>query len=93
MSRLTTISHLGEHSKLTIGSRLREVRKVLKLNGEAFAKAIGTSQASLSLYENGKSAVPIRIVICVGEDFEVDTNWLLLGRTRMFVATQKARMS
>ena len=90
MSRLFTIRHIDPKNKAEIGRRLKAVRKTVGEVGETFAQAIGTFQASLSGYENGKNAVPIRIVLCLCETYRVDANWLLLGRGQMFRVVRQA---
>ncbi|WBY18123.1 helix-turn-helix transcriptional regulator (plasmid) [Erythrobacteraceae bacterium WH01K] len=90
MSRLSTISHIDPKSRAEIGQRLKAVRTSVGEVGETFAQAIGTSQASLSGYENGKNAIPIRIVLCLCETYQVDAHWLLLGRGWMIRFVRQA---
>lgn len=90
MSRLSTMSHIDPKNRAEIGRRLKAARKSVGEVGENFAHAIGTSQASLSGYENSKNAVPIRIVLCLCETYRVDANWLLLGKGQMFRILRRA---
>ncbi len=90
MTAIADMRHLASSEKKAIGRRLRSIRKTHDVTGEGFAKAVGTSQASLSGYETGRNAVPIRIVVCVCEIYEVNADWLLMGRGRMLRFVRKA---
>ena len=64
----------------TPGSRLREFRATLELSGDLFARTLGTSAATLSVLENDKAPIPLRIIFCLSEAYGLRADWLLLGR-------------
>ena len=64
-----------------IGTRIRELRG--DVTQEEFARILGISQAQLSKYELGQSAVPIGVLIRLAKRHGTTTDWILLGKTLM----------
>ncbi|MFD1780797.1 helix-turn-helix domain-containing protein [Fredinandcohnia salidurans] len=64
---------------LTLGNRIKYVRKTNKLNQVEFAKLIGVSQGTLSEIEKGKYNPSLEIIISIHKNFKVDLEWLLVN--------------
>ncbi|HWO76945.1 MAG TPA: helix-turn-helix transcriptional regulator [Bacillus sp. (in: firmicutes)] len=67
---------------LTLGQRIKYVRKSNKLNQIEFAKIIGVSQGTLSELEKDKYKPSIETIISIYEVFKVDLEWLLVNSTQ-----------
>lgn len=65
-------------------SRLKVLRKALKLNQLEFAKKIGIAQNSLSLIETGKNVLTQQNINLICLTFNVSKDWLELGVGEMF---------
>jgi transcriptional regulator with XRE-family HTH domain len=73
-----------------IGGRLKEVRNRLGYKTqEPFAVKIGTSQTTLSKYENGTIDIPDDLKIKISE-FGINIHWLITGEGEMFLESQNA---
>lgn len=72
---------------MTIGERIKLLRKELGLNQSQFADKIGLKQAAIGLYENNQRGVAdhIRLLIC--EKYNVNEKWLSTGEGEMFTKT------
>jgi transcriptional regulator with XRE-family HTH domain len=64
----------------TIGMRLKYIRKLHKLNQDQFSQKIHLAQGRLSELEQGKCKPSTETLISIAENFDIDLNWLLLGR-------------
>lgn len=64
---------------LTLGNRIKYVRKTNKLNQVEFAKIIGVSQGTLSEIEKGKYNPSLEIIISIHKNFKVNLEWLLVN--------------
>src|SRR5690348_10591976 len=67
---------------VTIGERVKYVRKIHKLNQVEFSHAIQISQGRLSEIEIGKCNPSAETLISIARTFDVDLNWLLLGENK-----------
>jgi transcriptional regulator with XRE-family HTH domain len=63
----------------TIGSRIKMIRKLNKINQVDFSNRIGISQATLSELEQDKYKPSVDTILAIVELFEVDVEWILLG--------------
>ena len=61
-----------------IGDRVRQLRK--QVTQEDFAQTLGISQAQLSKYELGQSALPLGVLIKLAKTFDTTVDWVLIGR-------------
>lgn len=68
-----------------MNTRIREVRKILRLNQTEFGKAIGITHSSLSDIENGNCTITERIIIAICLRFNVNENWLRHGKGNIFI--------
>lgn len=64
---------------MTLGQRIKNVRKRNKLNQVEFAKIIGVSQGTLSELEKDKYNPSIETIISIHKNFRVDLEWLLVN--------------
>ena len=69
---------------LTIGERIKEVRKTLDLNQTVFGSKIGLKQAAIGLYENNQRTVSERSISDICREFDVNETWLRDGTGNMF---------
>jgi DNA-binding transcriptional regulator YiaG len=60
-----------------LGKRIRHLRELT--TQEEFARALGISQAQLSKYELGQSAVPLSVLIKLVKRSGKSANWILMG--------------
>lgn len=63
----------------TIGSRIRLIRKLNKINQVDFSNRIGISQATLSEVEQDKYKPSVDTIIAIAAEFGSDVKWILLG--------------
>ncbi len=69
----------GDVDLQALGNRLRQLRA--QATQEEFARFLGISQAQLSKYELGQSALPLGIVIRLAEKYGKSTDWILTGKS------------
>lgn len=60
----------------TFSKRLKELRASLNLTQSEFAKEIGTTQATLSSYENSSKLPSIELLISISKKCNVSIDWL-----------------
>jgi len=70
---------------MTIGERIREIRKVLDINQTAFGSRIGLKQAAIGLYENEQRTVSDRCISDICREFNVNEKWLRNETGEMFI--------
>lgn len=63
----------------TIGSRIRAIRKLNKINQVDFSNRIGISQATLSELEQDKYKPSVETVLSIVSEFGVNIEWILIG--------------
>ena len=64
---------------MTIGERIRKLRKDIKLSQAKFGERIGVKGATVGLYESGDRNVTDRVVSQISQAFNVHENWLRTG--------------
>lgn len=70
---------------MTVGERIRQVRKSLNLTLEKFGQQIGLKKNSLSQLENNVNAVTEQNIKSICREFGVDYIWLTTGKGEMFI--------
>ena len=70
---------------MTIGERVKTLRKELGLTLEKFANPIGIHRGSLSAIENDKSGMSDRTLLAICREYGVSERWLRDGEGEMFV--------
>ena len=81
---------------MTIGDRIREVRKLNRITQEKLAELLGVSRVTISSWENDENAPTVDNIIYLSETFYVSTDYLLIGLTdpddKTQVKTAQAKM-
>lgn len=79
---------------MTIGERVKTLRKELGLTLEKFANPIGIHRGSLSAIENDKSGMSDRTLLAICREYGVSEEWLRDGIGEMFVpVTQNEKIA
>ena len=78
---------------MTIGERVKFLRKGLGLNQTQFAEKIGLKQAAIGLYENNQRSVTDRIILLICEKYSVNEEWLRNGIEPMFIESDSTIIS
>lgn len=65
---------------MTIGERIRDVRKSNGLTLEKFGERIGITASSLSTIENNKSNPSDQTILSIIREFKVNAEWLKTGK-------------
>jgi len=78
---------------LTIGERMKAVRKSLGLNQTEFGEKIGFKQALIGQMENGSRNVLDRTILLLCEKYCVNEKWLRTGEGCMFSETDSTILS
>ena len=73
----------------TINTRIKELRKSLKLTQAEFGDKIGIRHSSLSDIENNNCLVTKRNIISICKVFNVNEEWLVNGTGNMFIEIDK----
>lgn len=74
---------------MTIGERIKKVRKDKDLTQQEFCNQIGLKRNSISLVEAGKRNISDQAIKSICREFSVDETWLRTGEGEMF--TKKDR--
>ena len=61
----------------SIGNRLKNIRKKLKLSQAKFAESIGINQSTWWAYENGKTLITTSSLITLAKKYKVSIDWIL----------------
>ena len=69
---------------MTIGKRLKTVRKELNLTLDKFGEKIGLKKATLSKMENDTSGLTDQTIMLICREFNVNEEWLRNGTGDMF---------
>ncbi len=78
---------------MTIGQRIREVRKHYGLNQTDFGEKIGLKQTAIGLYENDQRGVADRTILLICEKYGVREEWLRNGAGEMFIESDSTIIS
>lgn len=77
---------------MTIGDRIKELRKELDLTQAAFAEKIGLRATAIGLYESGDRAVTERSILAICREYNVNEEWLRNGTGEMFLALDSSAL-
>lgn len=69
---------------MTIGERIKTLRKELGLTLEKLGEKLGVTKSSLSMIENGKANPGEQTILLVCREFNVNEEWLRNGTGEMF---------
>ncbi len=77
-----TLDNIAQMSSdlIGIGLRLREIRKIHDLTQSVMAAKIDVSDRACKYYEQEKRDIPAHAAAKICESFDVNLEWLLLGR-------------
>lgn len=64
---------------MTLGERIREVRKNLKMTMDQFGERIGVTKSTISNIENGNRNATEHMIKSICREFEVNEEWLRTG--------------
>ena len=64
---------------MTLGERIREVRKSLKMTMDQFGERIGVAKSTISNIENGNRNATEHMIKSICREFEVNEEWLRTG--------------
>lgn len=78
---------------MTIGGRIRILRKELSLTQAEFGDKIGLKQAVIGQMENNTRNITDRTILLICEKYSVSSQWLRDGVGEMFVETDKSVIS
>lgn len=70
---------------MTIGERIKKVRKNKELTQQALAKRLGTTQNAIARYETNRVTPSAAVISLICREFSVDENWLRTGEGEMFI--------
>lgn len=70
---------------MTIGERVKKLRKELGLTLEKFGAPLGVQRSALSMIENDKSGIGDRTILLICREYGVSEKWLRDGIGEMFV--------
>lgn len=70
---------------MTIGERVKILRKELGLTLEKFGAPLGVQRSALSMIENDKSGIGDRTILLICREYGVSEEWLRDGAGEMFV--------
>jgi len=76
-----------EGDTLSLGERIRKVRRTLDLTQEAFCNRIGLKRNSISLVESNKRNISDQAILSICREFNVNEEWIRNGVGEMFKAT------
>lgn len=68
-----------------IGDRIKEIRKIKKMNQIEFGEKIGVKQSSMASYENGSRQPVDAVIRSICREFNVNESWLRTGEGNPFV--------
>ena len=74
-----------------IGTRVKEVRKTLRINQKQMADKLGIFNSYLSDIENGKGNPGHSFFFKISNLFKVNLNYLFLGKGEMFLKSEQTR--
>lgn len=70
---------------MTIGERIKKVRKSLELTQQGFADQIGSKRNTIATYEMGRTEPSSAVISLVCTKFNVSETWLRTGEGEMFL--------
>lgn len=71
---------------MTIGERIKEVRRALNITQEDFSKKLGTARNTIANYEVGRREPMEATIKSICREFNVNYDWLKDGEGDMFDA-------
>jgi len=75
----------NENKEESFGSRVRKIREALHISQTDFAAKTNMHSSYLSEIETGSRKVGQRIILKIASAYNVNLNWLLMGKGPMFI--------
>lgn len=75
---------------MTIGERLKKLRKSLNLTQQEFSDRLKVSRSNIATYEVGKNNPADAVINLICREFNVSEEWLRTGVGKMFVERSRA---
>ena len=76
---------------MTVGERVRVIRKERKLTQEEFGKALSLSSASISQIESGVIRLTERTARSICKEYKINHEWLMTGEGEMSCHTEETQ--
>ena len=73
---------------MTIGERIKQIRKEKRLTLDKFGERIGFGKGAVSMMESGKSNVTNQTILSICREFGVSETWLRNGEGEMYAEKQ-----
>ena len=70
---------------MTIGERIKELRKLLHISQTDFGSKIGLKQTAIGMYENNQRTVSDRSITDICREYNVSEEWLRDGTGGIFI--------
>lgn len=70
---------------MTLGERIKKLRKALDLTQQEFANKIGSKRNTIATYEMGRTEPSAAVNSLICREFSVSEEWLRTGNGEMFV--------
>lgn len=74
---------------MTLGERIKKVRKEKDLTQQEFGKHIGIKPNSISLIESGSRNASEQVILSICREFNVNETWLRTGEGKMLIERPK----
>ena len=71
---------------MTIGKRLKEIRKELKITSKELADELGIPVRTIGSYERNEAQPGPKFFNNIHEKYNININWFLTGKGNMFVS-------
>ena len=77
---------------MTLGERIKKLRKTLDLTQEEFAYHIGVKRNTIATYEINRSTPIDAVIFLICREFNVNEDWLFTGTGEMFAPKSSEAM-
>jgi transcriptional regulator with XRE-family HTH domain len=67
-----------------IGDRITFIRLMQGQNIEEFSSVLGISKGNLSDLENNKNKPSYDVLVCISENFNINSEWIISGKGKLF---------
>lgn len=76
--------------KLTIGNRIKTLRKALNLSQVAFGKNLGVSRDVINNAELERATISQLFIKAISSEYNINEEWLISGKGKMFKETNES---
>ncbi len=78
------LGNFETRTNMTVGQRIREIRKALKLTQREFAQQLSLTEKSIRDYESDRRSPPDKTLRLISQTFGVSYEWLKEGKGEMW---------